>query len=153
MRHQYWLKNLSAYLDNELSELKLKKMESHLVACTLCQSKLTQWKKIHEIQKEQNLLQPGIRVWQGIYYRMRNEPMRPLHFWEEDWVIRYIPSPLSTIATAAVVILITLSLQPYFTSIDSNTPVSLDQYLTNGTVLSSNAGNLIDTVMTTPDQS
>ena len=140
MRHQYWLKNLSAFLDNELSGSKLNKMESHLVTCTLCQSKLTQWKKVHEIQKDGNLLQPDNRVWQGIYYRMRNEPIRPLHFWEEDWITRFIPSPVSAIAIAALVILIVLGIQPYFQPPET-TPTTIEQYLTNGTGVSPSNGS------------
>lgn len=143
MTHGYWLKNLSAYLDNEVSERKRRKVEVHLAGCELCQSHLAQWKKIQEIQNQESLLYPEEQVWQAISHRMKAEPIKPLRFWEDDWVTRYIPNPMSAVATAALVILIVLGMQPYLrpqqTQQDTTTPVTIEQFLSNSTDSSSNS--------------
>src|SRR5208283_5208889 len=106
MTHGYWLKNLSAYLDNEVSERKRKKVELHLADCKLCQSRLAHWKKIQEIRKTETFMYPEEQVWQAISRRMKVEADKPLRFWEDDWVTLYIPNPMSAVVTAALVVLV-----------------------------------------------
>jgi negative regulator of sigma E activity len=149
MKHGYWLKNLSAYLDNEVSDRKRKKIELHLADCKLCQSQLAQWKKIQEIRKTETFLYPEEQVWQAISRKMRTEPVKPLRFWEDDWISRYIPSPVSAVVTAALVVLIVLGIQPYLRPQQvqqETTTVTIDQYLSTFTDSSSGSGGGSDAV-------
>ncbi len=143
MKHGYWLKNLSAYLDNEVSERKRKKVELHLVDCKLCQSRLAQWEKIQEIRKTETMMYPEEQVWQAISRRMRAEPVKPLRFWEDDWITRYIPSPVSAVVMAALVVLIVMGIQPYLRPQQiqqDTTPVTIDQYLSSWTDSTTSSG-------------
>ena len=130
MFHNYWLKSLSAYLDNELSESKKQKIQSHLKGCQICQSHLAEWEKTKVIQKGFQLIQPDEAIWYSISRQMKEKPVRPLRFWEDDWVTRYIPNPIPAIATAALVILLVIGLQPYFQTTDTSSE-TLEQYLSN----------------------
>lgn len=58
MKHKYWSKNLSAYLDNEVTETKRREIECHLADCELCRSNLTAWKKIRDLRSEETALIP-----------------------------------------------------------------------------------------------
>jgi hypothetical protein len=147
MMHRYWLKNLSAYLDNELSETKREKIELHLKNCTICQTSLSQWKKIQEIQSMEVLFQPEEQVWYFISRRLKSEPVKPLHIWEDDWFSRYLPNPITAIVTAALVLLIVLGIQPYLGPQQDTTPVTIEQYLSSSTDTSSNNGTDVVSVL------
>ena len=142
--HRYWLKNLSAYLDDELSETKRKKIELHLKSCNICQTRLAQWKKIQQFEDREDLLRPEEHVWYSISRRLKSEPVKPLHIWEDDWISRYLPNPISAIVTAALVILIVLGIQPYLGPQQDTTPVTIEQYLSNS--VDSSGSNGVDVV-------
>jgi len=135
MMHRKWLKQLSSHLDGELSEIDTKKMEIHLSDCPVCREQFEKWKSIESAGKSTLLLKPEERIWQGIRQRINIEIEKPLHIWEDDWIFKFIPNPISAIAVAAVVVLIVFVTQPYFQNGDTQI-VSVEQYLTNGTGLS-----------------
>ncbi|MCX7918051.1 MAG: zf-HC2 domain-containing protein [bacterium] len=139
MKHQYWLKNLSAYVDNELSETKRRKIERHLSECALCRDKLTAWQKIHKVYTEESELTPEPELWQTISHRLRTEQFQPLHVWEDERILKWLPNPLPALATVVVVIFFVFIAQSYLTP-GEKTDISLDSYLTKDTELSASSG-------------
>ena len=150
MKHRSWSKNLSAYLDNEVSKTKRRKIELHLADCNLCRSKLAVWKKIHEVRNQEPLLIPEPEVWQSISRRIRSERLQPLHVWEDEWLIKWLPNPVPALVTVMVVLFLVFAAQPYLTSIEK-TDISIDRYLISDTELSSTNG--LDILIPSTDES
>jgi hypothetical protein len=157
MKHQYWLKKLSAYLDDEISVSKRRKIELHLGECEICRSNLTLWKKIHNVRKEEPILTPDPELWQSIYYRLRSEQLQPLHVWEDERLINRLPNPVPALVSVMVVLFLVFAAQPYLTSrIESfptieKTDISIDRYLISDTELSSTNG--LDILIPANDES
>jgi anti-sigma factor RsiW len=139
MNHRYWSKNLSAYLDHEISEPKRRKLESHLAECDICQTNLAVWKKIHELRNLEPILTPEPVVWQSIARSIRNDRLQPLHIWEDERILKWLPNPAPALATAMLVLFIVFAAQPFLTAAEK-TEVTVDKYLTSNTELSSTNG-------------
>jgi anti-sigma factor RsiW len=150
MNHRYWSKLLSAYLDHEVSESKHRKIESHLAECELCRTKLTAWKKIHELRNTEPVLTPAPEVWQSISRRMEREQLQPLHVWEDERILKWLPNPAPVLATAMLVLFLVFAAQPILTAAEKS-EVTVDKYLTSNTELSSTNG--LDILIPSTDES
>jgi len=135
MNHKRWLKKLSLFLDGELNETDKGKMESHLTNCPLCRQYYENWKKIQSVREQVSTIQPREEVWNHIIRNVRNETLKPLHIWEDDWLSRFIPNPVPAILTAIVVIFIVVVSQPYLQKQEAQT-ASMEQYLSGGIEIS-----------------
>ncbi|MFB3895026.1 MAG: anti-sigma factor [bacterium] len=139
MKHRYWSKLLSAYLDNEISESSRQKLEFHLTECDICQTKLATWKKIHEIRTTEPVLIPAPEVWESISRRMQNERLQPLHVWEDERMLKWLPNPAPALAAAMLVLFLVFAAQPLLTATEKS-EVTVEKYLTSDTELSSTSG-------------
>jgi predicted anti-sigma-YlaC factor YlaD len=155
MNHRYWSKNLSAYLDNEISESKRRKVELHLADCDLCRANLAAWKKIHELHNQEPLLTPAPVVWQLISRKIRSEKLQPLHVWEDERLIKWLPNPVPALVTVMIILLGVFAAQPILNTTilttTEKTEVTVDRYLTSDTELSSTNG--LDILIPTTDES
>lgn len=139
MKHRYWSKLLSAYLDNEVSESNRRKFELHLAECELCRTKLAAWKKIHEAKAVEPVLTPAPEVWESISRRMHQERLQPLHVWEDERILKWLPNPAPALAAAMLVLFLVFAAQPFLTSAEKS-EVTVEKYLTSNTELSSTSG-------------
>lgn len=150
MNHKYWLKNLSIYFDNELPEPKRRKIEVHLQDCTICRDKLAAWQKIRNVQSVTPTLIPAPEVWQSISRRFRTEQPRPLHVWEDERVVRWLPNPVPAIVTGLIMLFIVVIAQPILTSAEKS-DITIERYLIGDTELTSTNG--IDILIPSTDDS
>lgn len=135
-QHQYWYKELSAYLDKELTDKKKNQFEKHLSHCSRCQYRLKNWEKNRLLYRSISKEIPSEQLWLKIEYRLKEEPVRPLPVWESDWLSRWIPNPIPSVAIAIGFLILVWLLQPYFYE-PAISEISLEQYLTTGTELAS----------------
>ena len=150
MNHRSWSKKLSAYLDNEISEAKCRKVESHLASCDLCRANFAAWKKIHEVRNLEPILTPEPEVWQSISRRLRNDRLQPLHIWEDERLIKWLPNPVPALVTGMIVLFLVVVAQPILNTTEK-TEVTVERYLTSDTELSSTNG--LDILIPSTDES
>jgi len=106
-------KELSSYLDNEVSLNKRAKIEKHLKGCTSCSYRLVQLKKIHTLTQEALLKEPKQGFYQRLSPRLEEGEKRiglkeKLFGWRYNW--RLSLSPVGKMAvTISVLAIVSLS--------------------------------------------
>lgn len=81
---------------------------------------------------------------------MRTKPLRPLHVWEDERLISWLPNPLPALVTVMVMVFLVMIAQPILNSSEKS-EVTIDHYLTNGTELTSTNG--MDILIPSVDES
>jgi anti-sigma factor RsiW len=119
MRHQYWNKQLSAYLDNELSLKAKEKMETHLETCVDCRQRLNLHRQLQREWKSIPELVPNPYLWTRIAAQLDQTPRR-VSLWEQDWVTRILPTPILSLVVMVLMVLMVIVAQPYFSRVEIN---------------------------------
>jgi hypothetical protein len=71
---------LSAYIDNELEEELVQKVEQHLTVCPLCRDELAVQREAKDILKSITVSEPAGYVWDNISWRLDIEPEEKVEF-------------------------------------------------------------------------
>lgn len=102
-------KELSSYLDNEVSFNKRVKIEKHLKRCTDCSYRLEQLKKIHTLMQKALFKEPKQGFYERLSPRLEEDEKRiglkeKLFEWRYNW--RLSLSPLGKVAISISVLVI-----------------------------------------------
>ncbi len=106
-------KELSSYLDNEVSSNKRVKIEKHLKGCTNCSHRFEQLKKIHTLTEKALFRQPKKGFYERLSPRLEQGEKRTglkekLFEWRYNW--RLSLSPVGKMAvTISVLAIVSLS--------------------------------------------
>ena len=119
MKHHYWNKQLSAYLDNELSKKAKKQMETHLGSCVDCRQRLDLHRQLQGELKSLPELAPNPYLWTRIAAQLDQTPQR-VSLWEQDWVTRILPTPILSLVVMVLMVVMVIVAQPYFSRIEIN---------------------------------
>jgi len=107
-------KELSSYLDNEVSLNKRVKIEKHLKRCTNCSYRLEQFKKIHTLTQKALGREPKEGFYERLSPRLEEGEKRiglkeKLFEWRYNWRLSLLPVGKMTV-TISVIAIISLSL-------------------------------------------
>jgi len=100
-------KELSSYLDNEISLDKRLEIEKHLQKCTSCSYQLKQLKKIHTLMQEIPFQEPEPGFYERLSSRLNKKRINlkeKLFRWRYNWQLSL--SPIGKMAVAVAILLI-----------------------------------------------
>jgi len=69
---------LMGYLDSELTELEIQRIERHLLECTDCSRELEEFRKLKEVTQDMRVVTPDARSWEEYWSHVYNRLERKI---------------------------------------------------------------------------
>ncbi len=82
---------LMGYLDSELTELEVLRMEEHLKVCADCSSELDEFRKLKEMTQNMRVLMPDEKYWEDYWSHIYNRLERRI-----GWILTSLGAILLT---------------------------------------------------------
>jgi len=113
----YFQKELSAYIDNEIDFITSWKIKRHLKMCSECQKELQKLEKLHKISKLVLVKHPKYDLYEKIQKklpRIKTSPHRKSSILREIWTSLPQPGRVALLAGAALLLFFSLIYPQFF---------------------------------------